>query len=105
MKGKGFGKLKKGDQRKMLAKFKSLAGKVSQGSGFILKSSVQLVCNDSSSSEESDEDDVPLDTKSIMNAPDLPADFWQVQKLVRYLKIGNQTATIIGGFQLSVQLL
>ena len=26
---------------------------------------------------------------------DLPQEFWQVQKLVRYLKVGNQTATII----------
>ncbi|XP_023333865.1 armadillo repeat-containing protein 4 [Eurytemora carolleeae] len=26
---------------------------------------------------------------------DLPQEYWQVQKLVRYLKVGNQTATII----------
>ena len=26
---------------------------------------------------------------------ELPAEYWQIQKLVKYLKIGNQTATII----------
>lgn len=26
---------------------------------------------------------------------DLPAEYWQIQKLVKYLRVGNQTATII----------
>ena len=26
---------------------------------------------------------------------DLPAEYWQIQKLVKYLKWGNQTATVI----------
>ena len=26
---------------------------------------------------------------------ELPAEFWQIQKLVKYLRVGNQTATII----------
>ena len=26
---------------------------------------------------------------------DIPAEFWQIQKLVKYLRVGNQTATII----------
>ena len=54
-----------------------------------------MVCNDSSSEEDEDEEEHILDAKFIMAQPDLPPDFWQVQKLIRYLKIGNQTATII----------
>ena len=84
MKGKGFGPKKFKNQNTMLTKFKNLAGKVGHQAGFVLKSSIQLVCNDSSSSEESDEDDVLLDTKNIMAQPDLPPEFWQVQKLVWY---------------------
>ena len=95
IKGKGFSKLSKLKGKPLLQKFKKMAGKVSQGHEFFRRTSVTLVCNDSSSSEESDEEDVPFDAKSIMAQPDLPPDFWQVQKLIRYLKIGNQTATII----------
>ena len=95
VKGKGFSKLSKLKGKPLLQKFKKMAGKVSQGHEFFRRTSVTLVCNDSSSSEESDEEDVAFDAKSIMAQPDLPPDFWQVQKLIRYLKIGNQTATII----------
>lgn len=45
------------------------------------------------SSDEEDEYDFNL--KAFMARGDLPAEFWQVQKLVRYLKAGNQTATVI----------
>ena len=95
VKGKGFSKLSKLKGKPLLQKFKKMAGKGSQGHEFFRRTSVTLVCNDSSSSEESDEEDVAFDAKSIMAQPDLPPDFWQVQKLIRYLKIGNQTATII----------
>ena len=56
---------------------------------------MNFIINDSSSSEDSDEDELNLELKAIMSQPDLPPEFWQVQKLIRYLKIGNQTATII----------
>ena len=56
---------------------------------------VNLVIDDSSSCENSSEDELHLDSKSLLASGDLPQDFWQVQKLVRYLKVGNQTATII----------
>ncbi len=36
-----------------------------------------------------------MDLKTLSAQGDLPQDFWQIQKLVRYLKIGNQTATVI----------
>lgn len=90
--GKGFGKLKGGS--KLMEKFKHAATKVKTSSDFLEKSRANLVIDDSSSSEDSDEDDVGLDAKQMQNA-ELPQEFWQVQKLIRYLKIGNQTATII----------
>lgn len=79
----------------LLQKFKAAASKVKTSSGFVEQSRVNLVIDDSSSSEDSDEDELNLDMKTIMLQPDLPPEFWQVQKLIRYLKIGNQTATII----------
>ena len=54
-----------------------------------------MVIDDSSSNENSSDDELHLDAKAILAQSDLPQDFWQVQKLVRYLKVGNQTATII----------
>ena len=79
----------------LLQKFKAAATKVRTSSGFVEKSRANLVIDDSSSSEDSDEDELNLELKAIMSQPDLPPEFWQVQKLIRYLKIGNQTATII----------
>jgi hypothetical protein len=49
----------------------------------------------SSSDDDSDEEVFTPDLKTLAAQSDLPSDFWQVQKVVRYLKIGNQTATII----------
>ncbi|CAB4053895.1 Armadillo repeat-containing protein gudu,Armadillo repeat-containing protein 4 [Lepeophtheirus salmonis] len=51
----------------------------------------------SSSSEQSSSDDevISTDVKSLAAQGDVPQEFWQVQKLIRYLKIGNLTATII----------
>ena len=51
---------------------------------------------DNTSSEESSSDEEAfMDLKTLSAQGDLPQDFWQIQKLVRYLKIGNQTATVI----------
>lgn len=47
-----------------------------------------------SDSEESEEEDVQEKTRNEQNA-ELPPEYWQIQKLVKYLKGGNQTATII----------
>ncbi|XP_037078270.1 armadillo repeat-containing protein 4-like isoform X2 [Pollicipes pollicipes] len=50
--------------------------------------------NLSSSSEESSSEEESND-RFTDPAVDLPADYWQIQKLVKYLKAGNQTATVI----------
>ena len=51
---------------------------------------------DTSSEEEEEEEESAPDMKTLTSGGgDLPQEFWQVQKLVRYLKVGNQTATII----------
>ncbi|OAF72032.1 Vacuolar protein 8 [Intoshia linei] len=50
-------------------------------------------CDYSSSSDSYDEDE--LINRHIDNNVDLPSEYWQIQKLVKYLKAGNQTATII----------
>ncbi|KAL3855757.1 hypothetical protein ACJMK2_014960 [Sinanodonta woodiana] len=48
----------------------------------------------SESSTESEEEEESIERRSETNA-DLPSEYWQIQKLVKYLKGGNQTATII----------
>ncbi|XP_016067239.1 PREDICTED: armadillo repeat-containing protein 4 [Miniopterus natalensis] len=48
----------------------------------------------SESSSESEEGEEPPDHRQEANA-DLPSEYWQIQKLVKYLKGGNQTATVI----------
>ena len=54
----------------------------------------KVTLEDSSSSSESD-DNENVDYKAFLALAELPQEFWQVQKLIRYLKIGNQTATVI----------
>ncbi|KAF6041243.1 ARMC4 [Bugula neritina] len=48
----------------------------------------------SESSSESEEEEEVLERRQDAGS-DLPSDYWQIQKLVKYLKGGNQTATII----------
>ncbi|KAK7500939.1 hypothetical protein BaRGS_00007819 [Batillaria attramentaria] len=48
----------------------------------------------SESSTESEEEEEAVERRAEANA-DLPSEYWQIQKLVKYLKGGNQTATII----------
>ena len=48
----------------------------------------------STSESGSSEDEAgATDVKTLTAQGDLPQDFWQIQKLVRYLKIGNQGLT------------
>ena len=47
-----------------------------------------------SSSESEEEEDDGNDRRQEQGT-DLPAEYWQIQKLVKYLKWGNQTATVI----------
>ena len=48
----------------------------------------------SESSTESEEEEETPDRRNEASS-DLPSEYWQIQKLVKYLKGGNQTATII----------
>ncbi|ESP04270.1 hypothetical protein LOTGIDRAFT_224011 [Lottia gigantea] len=48
----------------------------------------------SESETESEEEEEAVERRAEANA-DLPSEYWQIQKLVKYLKGGNQTATII----------
>ncbi|XP_053323416.1 outer dynein arm-docking complex subunit 2 [Spea bombifrons] len=48
----------------------------------------------SESSTESEEDEEQPERRQESNT-DLPSEYWQIQKLVKYLKGGNQTATVI----------
>jgi len=49
--------------------------------------------SDAESSEESDKEDIADGGKTA--SPDLPSEYWQVQKLMKFIKAGNPTATII----------
>jgi len=49
----------------------------------------------SDSSDESDEEEEVMIERRQDVGSDLPSEYWQIQKLVKYLKGGNQTATII----------
>ena len=57
------------------------------------KSVVPEIVSDSSSESEEEEED-GADRRQEQGT-DLPAEYWQIQKLVKYLKWGNQTATVI----------
>ncbi|XP_048415957.1 outer dynein arm-docking complex subunit 2 isoform X2 [Stegostoma tigrinum] len=64
-----------------------------------LESSHRLSVSDGSeefseSSTESEEEKQDMNRQQESNA-DLPSEYWQIQKVVKYLKGGNQTATVI----------
>lgn len=58
------------------------------------KTPVEQTDSFSESSTESEEEEEAVERRTEANA-DLPSEYWQIQKLVKYLKGGNQTATII----------
>jgi len=49
---------------------------------------------DSESSSEASDEEEQQERRPESNA-DLPSEYWQIQKLIKYLKGGNQTATVI----------
>ena len=60
------------------------------------------------SSEDDDEEDDELVERTRQDQTDLPTEYWQIQRLVKYLKGGNPTATVIAlssirDFNLSVE--
>jgi hypothetical protein len=64
--------------------------------GFLGKTRVKsvkkviLLSSDAESSPESDAED-----RDRHESPDIPTEYWQVQRLIKYVKAGNPTATII----------
>nr|XP_048317160.1 outer dynein arm-docking complex subunit 2 isoform X1 [Myodes glareolus] len=76
-------------------KFEKSSASVSSGRAQLLRKGGEKVEETASeSSSESEEDEEPPDHRQEANA-DLPSEYWQIQKLVKYLKGGNQTATVI----------
>ena len=47
------------------------------------------------SSEEDDDQEDQLADRTRQDQTDLPSEYWQIQRLVKYLKGGNPTATVI----------
>uniref|UniRef100_A0A2K6GIV7 Outer dynein arm-docking complex subunit 2 n=1 Tax=Propithecus coquereli TaxID=379532 RepID=A0A2K6GIV7_PROCO len=64
------------------------------GRAQLLRKSVERIEEISDSSSESEENEETPEHRQEANA-DLPSEYWQIQKLVKYLKGGNQTATVI----------
>jgi hypothetical protein len=62
-----------------------------------------------SSEEEDEEEEDQLLERARQEQTDLPAEYWQIQRLVKYLKGGNPTATVIAlssirDFNLSLEI-
>uniref|UniRef100_A0A8C5H8N2 Armadillo repeat containing 4 n=1 Tax=Gouania willdenowi TaxID=441366 RepID=A0A8C5H8N2_GOUWI len=81
----------RGGQRRACVEYSILAGIMS----LKIKSSVGAMPSElfSESSSESEEEEQP--ERRQENNTDLPSEYWQIQKLVIYLKGGNQTATVL----------
>jgi hypothetical protein len=65
--------------------------------------------SEDSSEEDDDEEEIQVIDRARQDQPDLPAEYWQIQRLVKYLKGGNPTATVIAlssirDFNLSVEI-
>ncbi|XP_009243483.3 outer dynein arm-docking complex subunit 2 isoform X1 [Pongo abelii] len=89
------GSAKEIQEDKRTGKLEKQRPSVSHGRAQLLGKSaekIEEIVSDSSS--ESEEDEEPPDHRQEASA-DLPSEYWQIQKLVKYLKGGNQTATVI----------
>ncbi|XP_076665010.1 armadillo repeat-containing protein gudu isoform X2 [Andrena cerasifolii] len=56
------------------------------------------VCHITEKPEDQSSDDEPeseSDEEPLSEPPEVPSDFWHIQKLIRYMKAGNQTATTL----------
>lgn len=61
------------------------------------------------SSQEDDDEEDQLIERTRQEQTDLPTEYWQIQRLVKYLKGGNPTATVIAlssirDFNLSIEI-
>nr|KAF6499056.1 armadillo repeat containing 4 [Molossus molossus] len=87
--------LKHPHEEKHGGKLEKSTPSVSHGKAPLIRKSADKIEEIASeSSSESEEDEEPPDHHQEANA-DLPSEYWQIQKLVKYLKGGNQTATVI----------
>ncbi|XP_070926427.1 outer dynein arm-docking complex subunit 2 isoform X10 [Macaca nemestrina] len=89
------GSAKEIQEDKRTGKLEKTRPSISHGRAQLLRKSaekIEEIISDSSS--ESEEDEEPPDHRQEASA-DLPSEYWQIQKLVKYLKGGNQTATVI----------
>ncbi|XP_021933293.1 armadillo repeat-containing protein gudu isoform X2 [Zootermopsis nevadensis] len=50
---------------------------------------------DSSTQSDSSEEDDELRWHKMAKGSDVPSEYWHIQKLIKYMKAGNQTATIV----------
>uniref|UniRef100_H2R7R5 Outer dynein arm-docking complex subunit 2 n=1 Tax=Pan troglodytes TaxID=9598 RepID=H2R7R5_PANTR len=92
---KGKGSAKEIQEDKHTGKLEKPRPSVSHGRAQLLRKSAEKIEETvSDSSSESEEDEEPPDHRQEASA-DLPSEYWQIQKLVKYLKGGNQTATVI----------
>lgn len=55
----------------------------------------QVNAEDSETTEEESSTDEEERWKDVARAAEIPADYYNIQKLVKYIKSGNQTATIV----------
>jgi hypothetical protein len=65
--------------------------------------------SDESSEEDDDDEEEQVLERTRQDQTDLPSEYWQIQRLVKYLKGGNPTATVIAlssirDFNLSVEI-
>ncbi|XP_048366294.1 outer dynein arm-docking complex subunit 2 [Sphaerodactylus townsendi] len=97
MSGSQVGKAAKREKEEKESKLITPEGKkkLSTSSSPSSKRKISLKVEDiSESSSESEEDEEQPDRHQEINT-DLPSEYWQIQKLVKYIKAGNQTATVI----------
>ncbi|XP_003387718.1 PREDICTED: armadillo repeat-containing protein 4 [Amphimedon queenslandica] len=55
----------------------------------------ELSENDIGSSSDDSEEEEEIQDRHPESTADLPSEYWQIQKLIKYLKAGNQTTTVI----------
>ena len=80
------------DKERQILEREKRKNKISTTSQSRFSSNYKDTSGESSPDDESDDD---LVERVRQDQSDLPPEYWQIQKLVKYLKGGNQTATII----------
>ncbi|XP_059828008.1 outer dynein arm-docking complex subunit 2 isoform X4 [Hypanus sabinus] len=89
------GKIKQGKENDEMIPTRRYKCKESKERKFSLKRIGSLEAEDmDESSTDSEEEQQDMDRQQE-SSTDLPSEYWQIQKVVKYLKGGNQTATVI----------